>query len=116
MPKRARELGVLEVKRLKGPGTFAVGGVAGLALQIGRFDSRSWVFRYRINGRRRETGLWPYPDVPLAKAREYAREARDQMRRGIDPIEERRSAIRRLLTFRQAVERYAAEKTVEFNN
>ncbi len=38
------------------------------------------------------------------------------MRRGIDPIEERRSAIRRLLTFRQAVERYAAEKTVEFNN
>ena len=116
MPKRARELGALEVKRLKGPGTFAVGGVAGLALQIGRFDSRSWVFRYRHNGRRREAGLGPYPDVPLARAREYAREARDQLRRGIDPIEERQAALRRLLTFGQAVEHYDAEKAVEFTS
>jgi integrase len=116
LPKRARELGALEVKRLKGPGTFAVGGVAGLSLQIGQFDSRSWVFRYRHNGRRRETGLGPYPDVPLATVREYAREARDQLRRGIDPIEARRTARRRLLSFRQAVERYDAEKAVEFTS
>lgn len=116
MPRRARELGALDVKRLKGPGTFAVGGVAGLSLQIGRFDSRSWVFRYRHNGRRREAGLGPYPDVPLAKAREYAREARELLRAGIDPIEQRRAAARRLQTFRQAVERYWAEKAIEFRS
>lgn len=116
MPKRAKELGSLEVKRLKGPGTFAVGGVAGLALQIGQFDSRSWVFRYRFNGRRREAGLGPYPDVPLAKAREYAREAREQLRNGIDPIAHRQSMCRRLLSFAEAVDLYDAEKAVEFRS
>jgi len=116
MPRRARELGPLEVKRLNGPGSFAVGGVAGLTLQISRFDSRSWVFRYRHNGRRREAGLGPYPDVPLAKAREYAREARDQLRQGIDPIESRRSAKRRVLSFHQAVQRYHDQKAVEFRS
>lgn len=116
MPKRARELGPLEVKRLSRPGVHAVGGVAGLALQITRNGARSWVFRYRHNGRRREAGLGPYPDVPLAKAREYAREARDLLRRGTDPLEERRVAKRRLLTFRQAVDGYAEEKAVEFGS
>jgi integrase len=90
--------------------------VAGLALQITESDSQSWLFRYRHKGRRREAGLGPYPDVPLFKAREYAREARDLLRQGMDPIEKRRAAKRRLLTFREAVERYAAEKTVEFHS
>ncbi|MEC8196973.1 MAG: integrase arm-type DNA-binding domain-containing protein, partial [Pseudomonadota bacterium] len=81
-----------------------------------RTGARSWVFRYRHNGRRREAGLGPYPDVPLAKARDYAREARDMLRQGIDPIAERQAAQRRHMTFRQAVERYDEEKTVEFRS
>ena len=59
MPKRAKELGPLEVKRLSRAGVHAVGGVAGLALQITQTGARSWVFRYRHNGRRREAGLGP---------------------------------------------------------
>ena len=116
MPKRARELGSLEVKRLTRPGVHAVGGVAGLALQVTGTGARSWVFRYRHNGRRREAGLGPYPDVPLAKAREYAREARDMLRHGADPIAERQAAQRRLLTFAEAVELYDQEKAVEFRS
>lgn len=116
MPRRAKELGPLEVKRLAKPGVHAVGGVAGLALQVTATGARSWVFRYRHNGRRREAGLGPYPDVPLAKAREYAREARDLLRQGRDPIAERQAARRKLLTFRQAVEAYGAEKNLEFNS
>ncbi|MGE4611261.1 MAG: Arm DNA-binding domain-containing protein [Paracoccaceae bacterium] len=82
------------------------GGVAGLALQVTKTGARSWVFRYRHNGRRREAGLGPYPDVLLAKAREYAREARDLLRKGTDLLEERHAAKRQLLSFRQAVDKY----------
>ena len=114
MPKRARELGPLEVRRLSRPGLHAVGGVAGLALQVTATGARSWVFRYRHNGRRREAGLGPYPDVPLAKARDYAREARDMLWQGVDPIAERQMARRKLLSFREAVERFDKEKAVEF--
>lgn len=116
VPKRAKELGPLEVKRLMKSGVHAVGGVAGLALQVTGTGARSWVFRYRYNGRRREAGLGPFPDVPLAKAREYAREAREQLRDGTDPIAERQAARRRLLTFAEAVELYDKEKTVEFSS
>ncbi|SHJ77594.1 Phage integrase family protein [Palleronia salina] len=116
MPKRAKEMGPLEVKRLTEPGLYAVGGVAGLALQVTASGARSWIFRYRYNGRRREAGLGPYPDVPLAKARDYAREARDMLRQDVDPLAERQAARRRLLTFAEAVELFAAEKAVEFRS
>lgn len=90
--------------------------MAGLALQVTATGARSWVFRYRYKDRRREAGLGPFPDVPLAKARDYAREAREMLRDGIDPISARQAAKRRSLTFRQAVEDYDAEKAVEFRS
>ena len=44
-----------------------------------------------VGGRRRDMGLGGYPDVPLAAAREAARQARAKIREGIDPIEEARA-------------------------
>lgn len=96
MPKIAKELSALEVKRLTHSGgggneTFAVGGVAGLLLQITPSGGRSWLLRTSIAGRRREIGLGGYPDVTLAQARERARDAKEKISRGIDPVEERRA-------------------------
>jgi hypothetical protein len=54
--------------------------------------------------------------VLLAKAREYAREARDLLRQGTDPLEERQAAKRKLLSCRQAVDKYDIEKTIEFGS
>lgn len=51
--------------------------------------SGSWVYRYTIAGRRRETGLGSYPDVSLAQAREKAEASRQTRAKGLDPLTER---------------------------
>ncbi len=91
MPKKAKELSALEVSRLKAPGHHSVGGVAGLALQITETGARSWVLRATVGAKRRDIGLGGFPDVTLAGAREKAREVREKIQAGIDPVEERKA-------------------------
>ncbi|MEV8468643.1 integrase arm-type DNA-binding domain-containing protein [Fluviibacterium sp. DFM31] len=128
MPRVAKELSALEVKRLKHPGsmrnaTFAIGGVSGLMMQITPSGARSWLLRVSVGKKRREIGLGGYPEVTLAQARDRAREAKDKIRRGIDPIEERRSARAALatarlrgLTFAIATDKCLAAKLDAFKN
>lgn len=128
MPRISKELTALEVKRLQHPGkgrnvTFNVGGVAGLLLQITPNGGRTWLLRVQVGAKRREIGLGGYPDVTLAMARDRAREAKDQIRRGIDPVEERKAAKaalmaaqHRSLPFADAVKRYLAAKLEAFKN
>jgi integrase len=113
MGNRSRLLGALEVSRINRRGITFVGGAAGLGLNVTKYGSRSWVFRYQVAGKRRDMGLGRYPDVSLATARELARAARVKLVQGVDPIEEvreRRSAkaAERLssLTFREAADQY----------
>jgi len=65
-----------------------------------------WVLRLVINGRRREMGLGPWPDVSIAEARETAAKFRREARHGQDPIAERRKARRpvTLVSLNEAVE------------
>lgn len=113
MPKKAKELAPIEVSRLTEPGLHAVGGVAGLALQVQASGARSWVLRFSIAGKRREMGLGGYPDVTLADAKRRAREERERADQGVDPIEERRAATSKLkaergksFTFKQSALAY----------
>ncbi|WP_298011714.1 site-specific integrase [uncultured Aquabacterium sp.] len=113
MPKKAKEMSAIEVRNLAEPGTHFVGGVAGLALRIKDTGAKSWVLRATIGSKRRDYGLGGFPDVPLASAREAAREARMKIKAGIDPVEETRKARSALkasqavaLTFRRAGEAY----------
>ena len=115
MPRKADELGALQVAQITEPGLHAVGGVAGLCLQVEATGGRSWVLRAMIAGKRREMGLGGFPDVKLADARRLAREARETISKGGDPLDERRSAkarllaeAGRLLTFEQACKDYLA--------
>jgi hypothetical protein len=97
MPKIASELGALAVKRLNRRGLHAVGGVPGLALRVSDTGARSWVLRVVVGAKRREMGLGGYPAVTLADAQRLAREAREAVSKGIDPVREReesRSALR----------------------
>jgi len=113
MGKKAKELSALEVNRLSKAGMYFVGGVAGLALQVSGAGARSWILRKMIAGKRRDMGLGGFPDVTLAGAREKARQVRELVDQGIDPIEDRRAKRATLaaerakaMTFSQCVTAY----------
>lgn len=128
MPMIAKELTALDVKRLAHPGTgrnvtFSVGGVSGLLLQITPTAGRSWILRVRLGALRREIGLGPYPEITLAQARDKAREVKEGIRQGVDPVVERKAARaemiaaqRRGLSFEDAVTQYLDTKLDAFKN
>lgn len=97
MPKQAKEMGALEVKRAAHPGDhgnnvwMAAGGVSGLLLQITPGGAKSWILRTVIAGKRKVIGLGPYPEVGLADARNAAREMKAQIMDGRDPVAERQA-------------------------
>ena len=142
MPRRATELTPAQIKKLRHsggqrPDKVAVGGVAGLMMQVRPSGAKSWILRGRygewqvktdVNGaslrerKRRELGLGPYPEVLLGDARERAREIKAKLDQGIDPVAERKAArsavaaaARRGRSFKQAFEEYAIKKSSEFN-
>lgn len=122
MPKRAREMGALEVSRLAAAGLHAVGGVPGLYLQING-SAKSWILRASVGNKRRDMGMGGYPAVTLAQAREKAREARTRIDQGIDPILERqraqsalRAAQATAITFADAGRMFIDAKSDEWRN
>jgi len=117
MPRIAKELSAIEVKRLVEPGLHAVGGVTGLALNVNVNGARSWILRVSINSKRKEIGLGSFPTVSLADARELGRKFKLQIAEGINPLvkkEQQRELERKkqlnLTTFDQAFERFFIEK------
>ena len=99
-----------------GPGKFADG--QGLWLIKRNNHAGKWILRLTINGKRREMGLGPWPDVTIAEARETARNARKLLRSGIDPIAERERTNRRqhTLSFADAVEGCFEARQAELKN
>jgi len=92
MPKRAKDLTAVEVKRLTATGWHAVGTVAGLGLKVSPTGTRAWVLRVVVGAKRREIGLGAFPDVTLADAHAKARAMRAEIEQGIDPVEKRTAA------------------------
>jgi integrase len=93
MPKIARALTALEVKRLTKPGLSMVGTVPGLGLSISAKnpESRSWILRTTVGSRRPDLGLGPYPAVPLAEAIQKARDMLAVISAGVDPVAQRKA-------------------------
>jgi integrase len=89
MPRKLHNaLTALAVKNA-GPGRYADGG--GLHLLVKDSGSRSWVFRFMLNGKSRDLGLGPagVGGLSLSQARDRATELRLKVKAGIDPLAER---------------------------
>lgn len=129
MPKIAKELSALEVKRLSSPGWHAVGGVAGLLLQIkppsgeGITPPRSWILRVRSGGQRQPIGLGSYPLVTLAEAREQARKLAVEAKGGINLLARKKSQRSAMIAaaaknkiFKECAEAYMEAHASDYTN
>jgi integrase len=72
------------------PGKHTDGEVKGLMLCVESKTSAAWALRWQRDGRVRTMGLGSARDLSLAKAREKAREQRERIALGVDPLEVKR--------------------------
>jgi integrase len=111
MARAFEKLSDLKVRKVKSPGYLGDGG--GLYLQVSPSLSKSWVFRYQVNGRAREMGLGSFNTFGLRDARDRATNCRKLLADGIDPIDQRNATMQkkqlsdaRVMTFGQCCEKY----------
>lgn len=129
MPKIATELTDLQVRRIDQPGWHAVGGVAGLLLQVRKPTgsstklARSWVLRIKNGSKRVPLGLGSYPQLTLKEARERARRLVVEARDGVDLLESKRARRQALLdaqakskTFREVAAEYIEAHSADYTN
>lgn len=91
--------------------------MAGLRLLVKPSGARSWVLRTMVGSRRAEIGLGGYPTVTLAQAFDYAREALQAIRAGVDPAAERRAKRTTIeWTFQRTAEAYIAAHRAGWKN
>ena len=84
MAREVKKLKAVQINSLP-PGTHSDGG--NLLLRVRESGSRSWVFRYKQNGRAIELGLGSTSDRTLAEARDTANDMRRAIARGQSPKE-----------------------------
>lgn len=94
------------------PGRHSDGG--GLYLNVTSTGSRSWLFMWTIEGKRREMGIGAYPSVPLAKARTMAAGYREAVASGRDPIADK--AKTEEPTFGECADQFLASMEGQWRN
>jgi integrase len=117
MARGIHKLSARTVASASEPGKLGDGG--GLVLQVARGGSKSWLFRFMVDGREHVMGLGPYPAVSLADAREKAASARKQRAEGVDPLAAKRAqraSARSALTFADCAGRYIAAHEASWEN
>lgn len=73
-----------------GPVDYKVNDGRGLVLVVKSSGARLWRLRYVFARKERMLALGEYPDVGLKVARERASAARDLVRQGVDPVQQKR--------------------------
>ena len=104
-------LTALKVAKATKPGRYGDGH--GLYLQVTKRGVKSWLLRYERGGRERWMGLGPLHTIALTDARELARQARQLLLSGEDPLDAREAKrasqaaeAARAITFDAATRQY----------
>ena len=87
MARQIHRLTAIAAKGEKRHGLYSDGG--GLYLRVSPAETKSWIFRFALNKKKRDMGLGPYPLISLAEARVEAERCRKLCFMGVDPIEQR---------------------------
>lgn len=118
---RTGKLSAVEVANTKRAGVLHDGG--GLYMRVSETGSKSWVYRFQLDGKRRDMGIGPYPDVSLADARAKAMGHRKQRHDGTDPLAARKAkrhaervAVAKGRTFRDCAEDFIKRNKAGWRN
>jgi len=121
MARQTVKLSALKVSGIKEVGTHSIG--ENLYLQVSASGSRSWLFRFMLNGKSRVMGLGSCSSISLAKARGLATDARTLVSSNIDPIEAKRIErskeeleAAKTKTFQQCAEAYIEANKAGWRN
>lgn len=122
MARLSERLSAKRVELATKPGMYPDGH--GLYLRVGPTGTKSWVYRYRNDGRRHDLGLGPYHLVSLAEARKNAIEQR-RLRHldGKDPLlirrldrDQAKLAAAKATTFKECAEAYITAHQAGWRN
>src|SRR6476660_7359077 len=91
MARKINRLNARAVATINEHGRHGDGG--GLYLSISPNGGRRWVFLFRWHGKPTEIGFGSARDVPLARARELAGQARAKLAEGINPKDARKPTV-----------------------
>ncbi len=106
-------LTVLQVKNIKPAAkTQMVADGDGLNLKISPAGTKSWVVRYRHQGRQKNYALGTFPDMSLAAARDELRSVKELIQQGLDPVEHRRLQ-KRDNALQQKMQRFSGSNTFD---
>jgi hypothetical protein len=93
MARALKRLTPVSIAALKKPGRHGDGG--NLYLTVSKTPtglSKHWTFMFTLDGKQREAGFGPVGTITLAKAREKAREWREMLLDGVDPLAAKQAA------------------------
>jgi integrase len=115
------KLAALQVDRAKKPGWYGDG--AGLYLRVAPGGSKQWVFRYTRGHKTTDHGIGPLHTFSLTEARERARQCRQQLRDGIDPLTAKRERVAtaraaeaKAVTFKECCDLYLRTQDGKWSN
>lgn len=109
-----KRLTPVTIRHLTAPGRYADGN--GLYVFVDRSGAKRWIWRGVIAGKRSDLGLGSVQIVTLADARDEAIRLRRLVRKGENPLAERRRTQRTVPTFKNAATQVHAAHSATFKN